>query len=80
MTRRYHFVIVFDEETKEWDIDIDGEEILFPNGSIFNSETMSYEYGYAGDGKFTGLEEQLSEQVSEQMDNWNLLLKTGEKQ
>ena len=72
MKRRYHFVIVFDEETKEWDIDIDGEEALFPNGTIFNSETMSYEYGYAGDGKFTGLEEQLSEHVSEQMDNWNL--------
>jgi hypothetical protein len=33
---------------------------------------MSYEYGYAGDGKFTGMEEELSEHVSEQMDNWNL--------
>lgn len=79
MSRQYHFVIMFDDETNQWDFDIDGEEIAFNNGTIYNDETKSWEFGYAGDGNFVGMEDTLSTQLSRQLDKWNLLLKTGEK-
>ena len=45
MTRQYHFVIMFDEETKQWDFDIDNEEVAFNNGTIYNKETQElYDY------------------------------------
>jgi len=78
MTRQYHFMIMFDEETKQWDFDIDNEEVAFNNGTIYNKETEEWEFGYEGDGKFVGIEDKLATQLSQQLDKWNLLLKTGE--
>ena len=77
--RQYHYAIMFDEETNRWDIDIDTEESVFANGTIYNTETREWEYGYAGDGEFTGREQELSEELSKLLDDWNLRLKTGEK-
>ena len=79
MSRRYHFIVMFDDDTKEWDFDIDSEEIAFSSGTIYNNKTKGWEYGYAGNGKYVGMEYKLSTQLSQQLDKWNLLLKTGEK-
>jgi len=79
MSRQYHYIIMFDDETNEWNLDIDGEESAFPNGTIYNDEINTWEYGYAGDGNFVGMEDTLSTQLSKQLDKWNLLLKTGVK-
>lgn len=76
--RQYHYSIVFDEETNRWDIDIDTEESMFPNGTIYNAESREWEYGYAGDGEFTGREEELSNGLEELLNAWNSRLKTGE--
>jgi hypothetical protein len=70
---------MFDDETNEWNLDVDGEESAFPNGTIYNDEINTWEYGYAGDGNFVGMEDTLSTQLSQQLDKWNLLLKTGDK-
>ena len=77
MSRSYHYVVMFNEDDNRWDIDIDGEESAFPNGTIYNHETQEWEYGYAGDGNFTGKEQELSEKLSQALDRWNSLLKTG---
>lgn len=69
--RQYHFAIMFDEETNRWDIDIDTEESAFPNGTIYNTETREWEYGYAGDGKFTGREEEILQRLSKLLDIGN---------
>ena len=79
MGRQYHYIIMFDDETNEWNLDVDNEESAFPNGTIYNDEINTWEYGYAGDGNFIGIEDTLSTQLSRQMDKWNSLLKTGEK-
>ena len=79
MSRQYHYIIMFDDETNEWNLDVDGEESAFPNGTIYNDEINTWEYGYAGDGNFVGMEDTLSTQLSQQLDKWNLLLKTGDK-
>ncbi len=66
------------KETKQWDFDIDNEEVAFNNGTIYNKETEEWEFGYEGDGKFVGMEDKLATQLSQQLNRWNLLLKTGE--
>jgi hypothetical protein len=67
---------MFDDETKEWDFDIDSEEIAFSNGTIYNNKTKGWEYGHAGNGKYVGMEDKLSTQLTQQLDKWNLRLKT----
>ena len=78
MSNQYHYVIVFDEDDGGWRVDVDGEESAFPNGTIYNNDTREWEFGYAGDGNFVGIEQELSEQLSQTLDNWNFKLKTGE--
>lgn len=78
MSKLYHYVVMFDEDSNSWSVDIDGEEAAFPNGTIYNNETRGWEYGYAGDGNFVGIEQELTEQLSRTLDQWNLQLKTGE--
>ena len=75
--RQYHYAIMFDETTNRWDIDIAAEETAFPEGTIYNEDTKEWEYGYAGDGQFVGQEQEIMEQLSQQLDKWNSLLKTG---
>jgi hypothetical protein len=70
---------MFDEESNYWSLDIEGEETAFPNGTIYNNQTRGWEYGYVGDGNFTGKEQELTEKLSQQLDSWNLSLKTGER-
>jgi hypothetical protein len=70
---------VFDDDTKQWDFDIDGEEIAFSNGTIYNDKTNGWEYGYVGNGKYVGMEDKLSTQLTQQLDKWNLRLKTKVK-
>lgn len=77
--RRYHYAIVFDEATNSWDIDIDTEESIFPDGTIYNSENREWEYGYAGEGEFTGREEELSNGLQELLNEWNLRLRASQR-
>lgn len=80
MSRRYHYAVMFDEETNRWSIDIDTEERVFNEGSIYNTETREWEYGYAGDGNFIGKEQGLTEAISQFLDKQNeLWLKSGER-
>lgn len=79
MSKRYHYAIVFDEGKNRWDIDIDTEESAFPNGTIFDWDTGDWQYGYAGDGNFVGMEQELTQKLGRTLDKWNLQLKTGEK-
>ena len=59
--REYHYIVVFDERTNTWRVDIGREETDYPEGTIFNHATGSWEYGYQGDGEFTGNEYNLSQ-------------------
>lgn len=76
--RQYHFTIMFDEEKNRWSIDIDTEESAFPSGTIYNTESEEWEYGYAKEGNFTGQEQEITEQLSQMLDQLNLRLTTGE--
>jgi hypothetical protein len=79
MARKYYYSVLFNELTNEWEIDTEGEESDFPNGTIYNTETKEWEYGYAGDGVFTGKEEELTQALCDFIETQNKnLLKTGE--
>jgi hypothetical protein len=69
VVREYHFAILYDGE--EWQIDTDTEESAFPNGTIYNTETKQWEYGYLGEGKFTDGELETSQQISNMLDQLN---------
>ena len=78
MSRQYHFIVMFDEETNRWSLDYDSEEDAFPNGTIHNLATKEWEFGYAGDGIFTGREQEVAEHLTDMLDLDNAsVLKTG---
>ena len=60
---QYHYVVVYDEATG-WRIDPWTEEAKFPDGTIYNTDTDSWEYGYQGDGIFFDNELELTSQLT----------------
>jgi hypothetical protein len=60
---QYHYVVVFDEQ-EGWRIDPVTEEHKFPDGTIYNTDTNSWEYGYQGDGVFFDSELELTSQLT----------------
>ena len=69
--REYHFIVVFNSRTGKWEIDIDGEEHCFNNGSIYNVTTGEWEYGYAGDGEYVEGELETMEKFQKALDQLN---------
>ena len=70
MAKEYHYAIVYREDTG-WDIDIDVEESAFPNGTIFNTDTREWEYGYLGAGEYNAEEQAVTEQISKALRQMN---------
>jgi hypothetical protein len=60
---QYHYVVVFDEATG-WRIDPWTEEAKFPDGTIYNTETDSWESGYQGEGVFFDRECEITSQLT----------------
>lgn len=58
---QYHYVIYFDEETKEWVHDVDTESVNFDNKTIWNTETEEWESGYHGDGIWNDKQDKVDE-------------------
>jgi hypothetical protein len=70
MSKEHHYVIVYREETG-WEIDTDSEEARFPDGTIFNTETNEWEYGYLGDGEYNKDEKAITWQLSKAIGQMN---------
>jgi hypothetical protein len=70
MAKEYHYAIVYREGTG-WDIDVDVEESAFPNGTIYNTETKDWEYGYLGEGEYNAEEQAVTEQISKALRQMN---------
>lgn len=68
---QYHYVVVFDE-VEGWRIEPDQEEIKFPDGTIYDTENNSWQYGYQGDGIFFDRECEITETLTALLDNANL--------
>jgi hypothetical protein len=64
---QYHYVVVFDEQ-EGWRIDPWTEEARFPDGTIYNTETDSWESGYQGEGIFFDRECEITSQLTIALD------------
>jgi hypothetical protein len=64
---QYHYVVVFDEATG-WRIDPLQEEIRFVDGTIYDTDTHSWESGYQGEGIFFDRECELTSQLTIALD------------
>jgi hypothetical protein len=64
---QYHYVVVFDEATG-WRIDPWTEEARFFDGTIYNTETDSWESGYQGEGIFFDRECEITSQLTIALD------------
>jgi len=43
MSKQYHFVVVYDTETKEWSVEPD-VSMNFDSGDVWNTETNEWEF------------------------------------
>lgn len=70
MSKEYHYIVKWTEE-RGWEIDPDTESSNFPEGTIYDSEE-GWQFGYLGDGQFNGNEEQLTEELTDMLDQNNV--------
>lgn len=68
----------YDERSRKWSLDIEREELDYPNGTVFNHVSGEWEYGYQGDNEFTGDERDLSEMLWRKLGEMNDLIDAGE--
>jgi hypothetical protein len=64
---QYHYVVIYDE-IDGWRIDPWTEEARFPDGTIYNTETDSWESGYQGEGIFFDRECEITSQLTIALD------------
>ena len=52
MSKNHHFIVSYDTDTGEWDIDIDAETSRFNNETVYDNDTDQWETAYLGDGEY----------------------------
>ena len=52
MSKNHYFIVSYDTDTGEWDIDTDAETSLLDNKTVYDNETGQWETAYLGDGKY----------------------------
>lgn len=48
----HHYIIKFDDVTKVWSQDVDGEEVRFVDGTIYDETEQAWFVPYQGDSQF----------------------------
>jgi hypothetical protein len=67
----HHYIIKFDDVTKEWSQDVDSEEARFVDGTIYDEEQSSWFSPYQGDGQFYRNADKIDEQLSSFIEGLN---------
>lgn len=73
MDKEHHFVVSYNEKSREWKWDVEVEEARFDEGTIFNYDTNEWSSGYLGDGEYEPAEDDLIKQLRHGIDTMNLL-------
>lgn len=61
--RQHHFILRYDSDTKQWELDTELESDLLPDGTIWNETALRWEHGYIGDGEYAHDEDQTMEAI-----------------
>jgi hypothetical protein len=67
----HHYIVKYNDETKEWSQDTDSEEVRFPEGTIWDERHNEWFYSYQGDGIFYRDADIYDEQLSRFIDDLN---------
>jgi hypothetical protein len=63
MTSQYHYVVMYDTDSKEFLIDIETRMAVMPEGAIFNKQTQEWEVDDEDTDDYLQIEEVLSKIV-----------------
>lgn len=66
MTIEHHFIVKYSTENG-WEFDTDSEEVRFPDGTVWNSETDEWSSGYAGEGEFVDNDDTIGDQLAKSL-------------
>ena len=69
--REFHYIVMYNSETKKWYIDADSEGVRFPEGNIWNATKQEWELGYIGEGEYTEGELENMDKILEALDLLN---------
>jgi hypothetical protein len=72
----HHYIISYNTDRNEWELDAEAEAAMFPNGTILDMEEMLWHLDYSGDGEFYPQAEQLTEQITKAIKQLNEGLKS----
>jgi hypothetical protein len=48
----HHFVVKYDDNLNHWSVDVESEEVRFPDGTIWDEKESTWTYSYQGSEKF----------------------------
>lgn len=71
MSKEYHYIVKWSER-EGWQIDPDIESSNFPEGTVYDTEADEWQLGYLGDGEYNGKERELTEELTDMLDQDNL--------
>lgn len=61
MSKQHHYIVSYNTERKEWELDADAEAVKYDNGTIYDYETDTWHQWVSGDGVFFPESERLGE-------------------
>ena len=68
--KEHHFVVTYSKQNG-WNIDIEGEELRFPNGTVFNYDTTQWENSYIGDGEYNDNDDEITGTLGQMLEQLN---------
>ena len=66
----HHFVLKYTSENG-WEVDTDSETARFVDGTIYDTETQTWESAYEGDGKYNEADNDLMDQLVRKLAEMN---------
>lgn len=73
--KTHHFVITYNTEYDEWQLDAEAETEFMPDGTIYDHDTGEWAWDYDGDGVFHPDAERLAKQITQAIKQLNKGLK-----
>ena len=67
----HHFIVMFDEETQRWQWDIDTEDALFGEGTLYSCELDDWLYRDQVSKEVQERNQRLADKLTAQLDKWN---------
>ena len=71
MSKQHHYIVSYNTERKEWELDAEAEAVKYDNGTIYDYETDTWHRDYDGDGVFFPESERLGDIIGNAVSQLN---------